>query len=103
LGYEIADNTTIINVHSGSISVENSGNSYLCRGTNFILDILDMGKSQTKNVLQKLYTYPMLPMVIKHQSFSHSLSFIIAASDSCKILPTHQQKLMYNLHFSNRE
>jgi hypothetical protein len=53
LGYEIADNTTIINVHSGSISVENSGNSYLCRGTNFILDILDMGKSKNKERTSK--------------------------------------------------
>lgn len=30
LSYEIADNTTIINIHTRSISIENSSNPYLC-------------------------------------------------------------------------
>jgi hypothetical protein len=54
--------------------------------------VLNIRKSQKEKITvsklsrgeRELHTYPMLPVIIKHQSFSHSLSFIIAASDSCK-------------------
>jgi hypothetical protein len=48
LGYEIADNTTIINVHSGSISVENSGNSYLWHRGKNSEDVLDVGNHKER-------------------------------------------------------
>ena len=48
LGYEIADNTTIINVHSGSISVENSGNSYLWHRGKNSEDVLDVGNHRER-------------------------------------------------------
>ena len=55
LSNEIADNTPVINIRSGSLSIEYPDNPYL---------------------------YSMLPVIIKHQSFSHSLSLIIATPDS---------------------
>lgn len=32
LSNEVANNTAIINIHPGSIGVENSSNPYLCQG-----------------------------------------------------------------------
>lgn len=45
------------------------------------------------------FTYSMLPVIIKHQGFSHSLSLIIATPDPCVIyIGKHiifQEKVMF--------
>ena len=56
---------------------------------------INLNSRGTKKERQEVaFTNPMLPMIIKHQSFSYSLSLIIATPNPCTFSQKHNQDNM---------
>lgn len=83
LSYKVADYTPIVNIHTRSISVENSSNSYFCCKMHRYHECISGILWTTWTISKELQiTNPMLPVVVKHQCLCHTLPLIITASNS---------------------
>ena len=101
---EVADNTSIINIHARPICVKDSCNTYFYVERNIENSVKLQRKISTsynkeqQTTMKKRraeITYSMLPMIIKHQSFSHTFPLIIATTKLARGYLLKMNKINY--------